>query len=415
MNLLKEVTGIRAMKKIGVLGGTFNPVHYGHLALAQEAFVGFGLDCVIFIPVGSPPHKAEMGVLNAEHRYMMCCAATHANAHFFVSRLEIARGGMSYTIDTVRDIKNACPNVELYFIIGADSVFEIDKWRDAQELLSSCRFIAASRAGVAGRRMKQETRKLRKRYGAEIYGLDIPGLNISSSDIRKRVGKGLPVRYLVPVKVDRYITENNLYKDKVKQKKPPLQVNEIKNGLKKLINEERYEHTLGVCETAVRLAELYGADVDKAEISALLHDCGKGLSDSEMAAYCKENKIKLDDYMQNDMSAVHALIGADRAKKVFGVKDKQILNAVKRHTIGSKNMGLLDKIIFVADVTEPGRPGIECIEEARAAAEVDLDAAVMAALNVKTEYLRLAGGELHPDSIKMLKKLEVQKCQTKED
>ena len=179
-------------------------------------------------------------------------------------------------------------------------------------------------------------------------------------------------------------------------------INEIKNTLKQMLNEIRFAHTIAVCETAVMLAERFGADKEKAYLTALLHDCARGLDFEQQIAYCKENEIELDTYMKNDINPVHALIGADMAKKRFGINDKEILDAIYRHAVGCENMTLLDKIIFVADGTEANRDG-EDADEARTAAEHNLDKALTPVMRIKTYYLK--GKPMHPNSIKMLENI----------
>jgi len=176
---------------------------------------------------------------------------------------------------------------------------------------------------------------------------------------------------------------------------------EIKNEIKQMLNETRFAHTIAVCEVAVILAERFGADKDKAYLTALLHDCARGLDFEQQIIYCKENNIELDEYMKNDINPVHALIGADIAKRRFGIDDKEILNAICNHATGSENMTLLDKIIFVADGTEANRDG-EDADEARKAAENNLNEALAPVMRIKTYYLK--GKPMHPNSIKMLTK-----------
>ena len=178
-------------------------------------------------------------------------------------------------------------------------------------------------------------------------------------------------------------------------------INEIKNILKQMLDEKRFAHTVAVCEAAVTLAELFGADRKKAYLAALLHDCARGLDTEQQMMYCEENNIELDDYMKNDINPVHALIGTDMAKKRFGVDDKEILDAIFRHAVGCEDMTLLDKIVFIADGIEPNRNGNDA-DKARKAAEKDLDKALVSVMRIKTYYLR--GKPMHPNSIKMLEK-----------
>jgi len=176
---------------------------------------------------------------------------------------------------------------------------------------------------------------------------------------------------------------------------------EIKNILQQMLDEKRFAHTIRVCETAVMLAERFGADKEKTYLAALLHDCARGPDTEQQFAYCRENNIELDDHMKNDINPVHSLMGVDMAKRLFAIDDKEILDAIRRHDIGCDDMTLLDKIIFVADSTEPNRTGKDA-DKARKAAEKDLDKALAPCMRIKTYYLR--GRPMHPNSVKMLKK-----------
>jgi len=177
--------------------------------------------------------------------------------------------------------------------------------------------------------------------------------------------------------------------------------NEIKDTLKQMLDETRYAHTIAVCEAAVMLADRFGADKEKAYLAALLHDCARGLDVEQQIAYCKENNIELDDYMKNDINPVHALIGADMAKRHFGIEDKEILDAISRHAVGCENMTLLDKIILIADAIEINRDGDDA-DQARKIVESDVDSALIPVMRIKTYYLK--GKPMHPNSVKMLKK-----------
>lgn len=203
-------------KKIGIMGGTFNPIHNGHLVTAQEALSQFKLDKVIFIPTSNPPHKIENEVASAEDRYIMTVIATSSNSNFFVSRMEIDRKGKSYTIDTVRQLRKIYgKNSLLYFITGADAILEILTWKNTGEIVSLCKFIAATRPGYNLSRIEDLRKRLSGKAGAtdkKIYVMEIPALSISSTDIRNRVRHNRPIDYLLPEGVSNYILKHGLYK-----------------------------------------------------------------------------------------------------------------------------------------------------------------------------------------------------------
>ena len=197
------MSGDRA-PRIGVMGGTFDPIHHGHLVAASEVAASFDLDEVVFVPTGEPWQKSR--VSPSEHRYLMTVIATASNPDFSVSRVDIDRAGPTYTIDTLRDLKAERPDAELFFITGSDAVAQILSWRDHDELWDLAHFVAVSRPGhplsVAG--LPSENVKL----------LEIPALAISSTDCRDRVRSGAPVWYLVPDGVVQYIAKHHLYRSK---------------------------------------------------------------------------------------------------------------------------------------------------------------------------------------------------------
>jgi nicotinate-nucleotide adenylyltransferase len=195
------------------MGGTFDPIHYGHLVTAEEARVQFELSEVLFVPNHYPPHKDLDGVSASEHRYHMTLLATATNPHFAVSRLEVDRPGPSYSIDTIRELRRVYQADALFYITGADAILQVVRgaWEGSAELLMLCQFIAASRPGFPIdvddlRRFNVTGQQL-----SNIHVIEIPALAISSTDIRLRVTAGRPIRYLVPEPVETYIYKHGLY------------------------------------------------------------------------------------------------------------------------------------------------------------------------------------------------------------
>ncbi|MFB9309731.1 nicotinate-nucleotide adenylyltransferase [Agromyces hippuratus] len=191
--------------RIGVMGGTFDPIHHGHLVAASEVAQSLDLDEVVFVPTGQPSYKSN--VTQAEHRYLMTVIATASNPRFTVSRVDIDREKPTFTIDTLRDIRRERPDADLYFITGADAIAQILSWKDVQELWELAHFVAVSRPGhvlsVSG--LPEQ----------DVSLLEVPALAISSTDCRSRVRRGFPVWYLVPDGVVQYISKHHLYRSVV--------------------------------------------------------------------------------------------------------------------------------------------------------------------------------------------------------
>jgi nicotinate-nucleotide adenylyltransferase len=191
-------------RRVGIMGGTFDPIHHGHLVAASEVASLFSLDEVIFVPTGEPWQKSSRRVSEAEHRYLMTVIATASNPRFLVSRVDIDRAGPTYTTDTIRDIAEQRPGAELYFITGADALGQILSWKDASDALKLARFVGVTRPGyeLSDAHLPSDSVTL----------LDVPAMAISSSACRERVAAGQPVWYLVPDGVVQYINKHRLYR-----------------------------------------------------------------------------------------------------------------------------------------------------------------------------------------------------------
>lgn len=199
--------------RLGIMGGTFDPIHWGHLVTAEAARHQFQLDQVLFVPAGQPPHKGGRRVSSAEDRYLMTFLAIANNPVFHISRMEIDRPGQSYTYDTIAKLRETYDLTELYFITGADAMREVLTWHRAEELLTMCHFVAASRPGFTLEDYMQQDALRRFRQKGNIHLIEVPAMAISSTDLRRRVLTGEPIRYLVPESVENYIYKNHLYVD----------------------------------------------------------------------------------------------------------------------------------------------------------------------------------------------------------
>ena len=204
-------------RRIGIMGGTFDPIHHGHLSVASEVGDRFGLDQVIFVPTGEPWQKSSRLVSPAEDRYLMAVIATASNPRFWVSRVDIDRAGTTYTVDTIRDIAALYPGDALYFITGADALGQILSWKDHDQLLSLAHFVGVTRPGyeLSDAHLPADSVTL----------IDVPAMAISSSACRERVAADRPVWYLVPDGVVQYIAKHRLYADAAKVDAQPRNEN----------------------------------------------------------------------------------------------------------------------------------------------------------------------------------------------
>jgi nicotinate (nicotinamide) nucleotide adenylyltransferase len=204
---------LRTITSLGILGGTFDPVHYGHLVAAECARDAFHLDRVLFMPAARPPHKNLSGVLDSHHRYAMVDLAIRDNDDFEISAMELERQGISYTVETVAACHRIYPGAEIYFILGTDALLLISTWKDLERLLQLCHFVLVTRPGYQLDRKDGRFRGVPALLWEKTLVLPIPGLFTSSSEIRRRVVEGRTIKYLVPAAVEQYISKNDLYRD----------------------------------------------------------------------------------------------------------------------------------------------------------------------------------------------------------
>lgn len=202
------------VNRLGIMGGTFDPIHYGHLVAAEMARGEFNLSKVLFIPSGTPPHKVAGDVSAADLRYKMVELAIKDNPSFDLSALEIDRKGLSYTVETLRILRRDWPEHELYFITGTDALLEIFSWREAEEILTMIQFIGAARPGFDASDFLLKVQQEHPETQGRIHYLEVPALAISSTDIRSRVRRGQPIRYLLPEPVRLFIQGYGLYMTK---------------------------------------------------------------------------------------------------------------------------------------------------------------------------------------------------------
>lgn len=341
------------MRRVGINGGTFDPVHIGHIKSAENVFITLELDEVLFIPSGNPPHKVSSVVTDEEHRLEMVKLAIEGNGNFKVSDIEIKRKGYSYTIDTLRELKKQYEEkygeVKFYYIIGTDVLAEIQSWKESKEVIRICEFAVLKRPGFPYEEAKDRALK----WGAVIHEIHSEKVDISSTEIRNKVKSGESIEEYVPQKVYQYIMEKGLYKeDKI------TDFEGIKEDLKKRLSEEKYMHSLGVMDECIRLGKLYGADIEKCRIAGLLHDCAKEMSIEQYKWMGIKVAPSKQDMVQGfNRNILHAKAGRVVAGQRYGIMDEEVLNAIEYHVTGRPGMELLEQIVFLADYTEVNRKG----------------------------------------------------------
>ena len=383
------------MKKLGIMGGTFNPIHNAHLMMAQAAYEQYGLDEVWFMPSKNPPHKKSKVIASEEHRTRMIQFAIDPFPHFKFSSLELEREGTTYTCDTMKLLHKDYPKTEIYFIIGGDSLADFGKWYHPEKILKHCTILAAPRGTVADGQMKELCKEQGKRFHGKILPLKMNHIQISSEDIRDRICRGESVLAHCPEPVDLYMKLHGLYgaeKEKLKMKN----VNQLLlKCLSATLRPGRYLHTLRVAETATSLAFCHcrqpDTDIPRAELAGMLHDCAKYYTGDEMISLCNKYDIALSDTEKRNTALIHGKLGAYLAGERYGVKDSEICSAISFHTTGKPDMTDLEKIIYIADYIEPGRK-MDCtpypLNEIRKESFQSLDNALLMILTNTVEYLK---------------------------
>jgi nicotinate-nucleotide adenylyltransferase len=380
---------------LAVLGGTFDPVHLGHLAVAEAVLEKYAPQRVLFLPCGVPPHK-EHEITASRHRYHMVVAATCEHPSFDVTPMEINRTGVSYTIDTARALVKKCPpHAVIYFIVGADALEQLHTWKHADELIRLIRFITVPRPGIPLKQTKTTIAALNARYGERISLLEMKKINISSSTVRHAFAHGESVHTMLPCGVAEYARTHRLYTK-------AISFAAAKKILQKRLSPKRFTHTLGVMEEADKLARMYGADIEKTRWAALLHDCAKEYSTDKKHALCIKWNIPLADSAVSTVDLAHGLLGAESAMRDFNITDHDILQAIRHHSTGHGNMTLLDKIIMLADFTEPHREDYPPLAIMRKLAYTDMDKALRHGIKYTIKEETEANNPIHPDSFRAL-------------
>ena len=379
------------MAKIGILGGTFNPIHNGHLALAKAAYEQYALDEVWLMPSKIPPHKAKKGILSEQHRLRMTELSAQTEPFFRASDWELKREGTTYTVDTMQELTTEFPEHRFYFIIGGDSALSFLSWREPKRILSYTNLLAGGRAGCEEENVKEMIRTLNTltRQGKAAY-VSLPNISISSSDIRTAIEMGVEeeAKKMIPTSVFQYIKEQKLYgfaslaalEAKMQRELPP----------------KRYRHTVGVEHLSAAYAACYEVNQDKAMLAGVLHDCAKMYTDEELLTLSKEYGLEITPAEERNGFLLHAKVGAYFAKTKYGITDEDILSAIFYHTTGRPNMSIYEKITFLADYLEPFRtqPITPPLQEVRKLAFQDIDKAICIALKNTIQYITENGQEL---------------------
>ncbi len=371
--------------KIGIFGGSFNPPHLGHRKLAVTAADALGLDRVIVMPAGIPPHKVPVAFAGAKDRVRMCELTFAGDCRFEVSTLEIDRGSRSYTVDTLGVLREQYPGDELYLITGSDMLETFKQWYKWEEILSLAYVCTAVREKSAVLDYSGFTDEQRKRF----IPVEADPIEISSTQIRRMLADGGDVSAFLDGGVIEYIKENGLYEDRFP---------DYRRLVESKLDAERLNHSFGVSRAARKLALKYGANADKAELAGLLHDVMKNAPKEEQRRVIEAGGHKLTAVELANSKVWHAMAGEAFLRCETDIDDEEILSAVRHHTTGAAGMTLLDRIVYIADFISEERdyPDVETV---RRLADESLEKAIIYTTTYTIRDLAAKGLPIHPDTV----------------
>ena len=380
--------------KIGIYGGTFNPIHTGHIHAAKQAQRTLGLDKLLMIPDRIAPHKEiPSGSPTPEQRMDMLRLAVAGETGMEVSNIELKREGKSYSYLTVEAIRAEYPDAGIYLLMGTDMFLSFHTWMHPERITAEAT-LAVMYRGEKGEAAKIEARKAEmEAEGVRVVLIQNDTINISSTQLRRLIAFQCASEFL-PAGVGEYIRENGLYDSCADWKNLPME--QLEPIVIRLLNPNRVAHVLGCRDMAVELARRWGADETDAARAGILHDITKALDGPLQLTLCREYGTILDEFGYKYPKTLHALTGSLVADRIFG-ENEAVVSAICHHTTGKADMNLLETIIYVADYMEPCRnfPGVEKLREL---AFSDITGALKLGLEMTLEHLKNLGDEVSPAS-----------------
>ena len=386
------------MAKIGIYGGSFNPPHLGHILAAREFQRALGLDRMVFVPAATPPHKVlPPDSPDAQTRLELLKLAVRALDFAVVDELELHRAGASYTVDTLRQLRESYPGDELYLCMGTDMFRSFESWYQPKQICAMARIAMAHRQAPDSEELRALTEAFRKAHDAEPIVLRNDFLEVSSTQVRRLLVLGGAEDYLDPGVLEQ-IRARGLYGTARSRKN--LDFETLKRESLLLHKDSRVRHVIGCIETARELALVHGADPDAAQRAGILHDVTKALDGRDQLRLCGKYGIIISDFDREHTKLLHAVTGAAAAERVFG-ESEAVCQAIRWHTSGKADMSTLEKIIYVADYMEPNRdfPGVEKL---RKLAYTDLDEALLLGLTMTAEHLKRQGAVMGRHSLEAM-------------
>lgn len=363
------------MKRIGIFGGTFDPIHSAHISVALAAQKQLGLDFVLMMTSGNPPHKTDKAVLDAKIRHIMVKKAAAEYDRLIPFDFELKKKEPCYSFETLATLKSEYPEDELYFIIGGDSLRDFHTWRHPEKICEMCTLCVYFRGEAL------DIESINTKMGAKIEVIDGDFFDISSSEIRSDLSMASHCQKSVADFIEKY----GLYRS----------VPSPEEYIKQILPEARFRHSMGVASLARRLGKAYGENPDELYLAGILHDIAKPVPYSDALKMCDELEAEVDEIERGMPPLLHAKLGAELVKCRFGIKEGKITSAIRRHTVGAPKMSLFDKIIFVADMCEENR-SFDGAAKIRGTAFENIDRACVMCIEASERFNRAKNNPLHP-------------------
>ena len=377
------------MARIGIYGGTFNPIHKTHIEIAEAAYKQFNLSKVVFLLSGDPPHKKIKSGVTAFNRLDMLNIAISDIDYFEIDDRELLRSTKSYSYLTIEEYSREYRDDELFFIMGSDSLLNFENWVNPDIISDHCTILGAPRSGDNIEDINSCINHLNYKFSGKFALIDYAANDVASSSIRDYLKANRSCENINSSVLD-YILAHDLYNFIYDE----ADIQRLSANMEKALKKSRFIHTIGVANTAYNLAINYNYPAYNAMVAGLLHDCAKCISDDKRIEECQKHNIEISEVEYKYPHLLHGKVGAIYCKEKYNIFDSSIAHAIAVHTTGCIDMSLLDKIIFVADYIEPGRAKQPRLDLLRKIAYEDLDLCVFMILEDTVNYLNET-----PDSI----------------
>ncbi len=378
-----------------MFGSGFNPPHSGHLALLRLAISQRNPDLVLLVPTGNPPHKKIVMSSPKARLAMTKELAKLLPVQCEVLDFELNNKRISYTYNTLRHVKKLFKDSHIDLLMGSDMLFYFNKWHRYGDIIRLCTIVAAVRQDEDRRSVTSAAVAI-KNMGGSVDILPLKPVITSSSEVRRLIQSNLPYEHVVPDEISQIIASERLYR--------PIHLRTLSLEIKNLMSKKRYHHTIMVCKMAINLARRNHYSIYNAAAAALLHDIAKEFSREKMLQLLADGGIMIR-WQDTPFPIWHGFAGAEYAKKKLGVLDESILDAIRFHSIGRKGMTTLDKIIFLADMVSEDREYDE-VDDLRAKALVNLDAAVLDSLVLNLSWLRRDNKDITVQTLEAIEEMK---------